>query len=153
MALVNCVLIISISQRTWSFWKWNSDLESPRSRNLFFSYHFFCWLLKALTIGCLFHFFEYAASIIFKMWFTNFEMKVFAFHGHLFHPTHFRMLTPTQMQQIYGEPFETLPNSWHPSDHLSPVPGKNTTYPEEVEQVAIQGNPARLKPERIYMDL
>eukprot|EP00434_Breviolum_minutum_P005143 symbB.v1.2.004535.t1/scaffold256.1/size249868/6 len=29
-----------------------------------------------------------------------------------------QMLTPTQMQQIYGEPFETLPNSWHPSDHL-----------------------------------
>ena len=56
-------------------------------------------------------------------------MKVFAFHGHLFHPTHFRMLTPTQMQQIYGEPFETLPNSWHPSDHLSPVPGKKHNLP------------------------
>ena len=51
MALVNCALIISISQRTWSFWKWNSDLESPRSRNMFFIIHLFYWLWKQSLLG------------------------------------------------------------------------------------------------------
>ena len=29
-----------------------------------------------------------------------------------------RILTAEQLQQIHGEPYETLPNRWHPSDHL-----------------------------------
>eukprot|EP00435_Cladocopium_sp_Y103_P029006 s1120_g7.t1 len=29
-----------------------------------------------------------------------------------------QILTPEQLQQIHGEPYETLPNHWHPSDHL-----------------------------------
>ena len=32
-----------------------------------------------------------------------------------------QVLSKSQFDQIFGEPYETLPNSWHPSDHLPVV--------------------------------
>lgn len=42
-------------------------------------------------------------------------------------------MTAEQLQQIHGEPYETLPNRWHPSDHL------HLDFSAESDEICVPG--------------